>query len=493
MRSVPNSGLTNPYVALVEASSGYADWDPADERAMVMALDRAAALLGWCSDVRGSLGNIISPGDKVVVKPNLVLHANQGTGGIEPLVTHPSCIKAVVKAALDAGAGEVIVGDAPIQSCDLERLLDSVELAQWSKEMIGQDPRFKGIRDFRRTTCTSTRGVRIASENRQSEDRFVLFDLGLESLLEPITRTQPSFRVTCYDPRLMARTHGPGRHRYLVAKDIIEADVVINLPKLKTHKKAGITCALKNLVGINGNKEYLPHHRVGGSDTGGDCYAGRSVVKRTLEHIADLQNSVTSYGLGLFLRSLTIPLYQLLKIEKDRTGIEGSWSGNDTIWRTCLDLNRILLYGRTDSTLSETVQRKVIHVVDAVIAGQGDGPLAPDPLPLGLILAGNSGAAVDYVGAHLLGYDPERIRLIQRVFASGRRPIAPFIPSDITLVGDWGMGPACEILPGRRTHTRVSHPIGWKDASVGDGEDILSGSLQPASFSSSQEVKERAG
>jgi len=34
---------------------------------------------------------------------------------------------------------------------------------------------------------------------------------------------------------------------------------------LKLHRKAGITCALKNLIGINGNKEYLPHHRLGGS------------------------------------------------------------------------------------------------------------------------------------------------------------------------------------------------------------------------------------
>ncbi|MCV6004648.1 DUF362 domain-containing protein, partial [Escherichia coli] len=85
---------------------------------------------------------------------------------------------------------------------------------------------------------------------------FVLFDLGRESLLEPITDQGQNFRVTCYDPRLLAARHAPGRHQYLVSRDIIEADVVINLPKLKTHKKAGLTCALKNLIGINGNKEF---------------------------------------------------------------------------------------------------------------------------------------------------------------------------------------------------------------------------------------------
>ena len=55
-----------------------------------------------------------------------------------------------------------------------------------------------------------------------------------------------------------------------------------------------------------------------------------------------------------------------------------------------------------------SLQRQVLHVVDAVVAGQGDGPLSPQPLPLGLILAGQNAAAVDWVGAHLLGYDPER-------------------------------------------------------------------------------------
>ena len=74
----------------------------------------------------------------------------------------------------------------------------------------------------------------------------------------------------------MRRTHAPGRHQYLVAREVIEADVIVNLPKLKTHKKAGVTCALKNLIGINGNKEYLPHHRVGGAERGGDCYPAAS-------------------------------------------------------------------------------------------------------------------------------------------------------------------------------------------------------------------------
>jgi Domain of unknown function (DUF362) len=57
--------------------------------------------------------------------------------------------------------------------------------------------------------------------------------------------------------------HSNGHHRYKVSRTVIESDVFINLPKLKTHKKAGITASLKNLVGINTYKNWLPHHTEG--------------------------------------------------------------------------------------------------------------------------------------------------------------------------------------------------------------------------------------
>jgi uncharacterized protein (DUF362 family) len=75
--------------------------------------------------------------------------------------------------------------------------------------------------------------------------------------------------VTVYDPRKMWRTTGRAGIGFLIARDILEADLVVNVPKLKAHKKAGITCCLKNLIGINGNKEYLPHHRKGAAEAGG--------------------------------------------------------------------------------------------------------------------------------------------------------------------------------------------------------------------------------
>src|SRR6185369_17770381 len=233
----------------------------------------------------------------------------------------PSLIRAAVEASLKADASHVEVGDAPLQGCNFERLIAKTGLKDWADELANREPRFKGLRDFRRTTCEFVDGVRVAAENQVPEDQFVLFDLGRDSLLEPITDDQDSFRVTCYDPRLLAKTHSRGRHQYLIARPIIEADVVINLPKLKTHKKAGVTCALKNLIGINGNKEYLPHHRIGGSTTGGDCYPGGSPIKLALEHTLDRQNQAASFRASKLWRELSVNLTRVSLRAGDELGV----------------------------------------------------------------------------------------------------------------------------------------------------------------------------
>lgn len=428
------------------------------------AICQNAENLGWADEKRGCFGKVIAEGARVLIKPNLVLHANQGTGGMLPLVTHPSLIKAVITEVLKANPAEVLVGDAPIQSCDFAKLLHVTELDKWSAELQKTDARFKGIQDFRRTTCAIVKGVRVADENVQPEENFVLYNLGKDSLIEPITDDKNSLRVTSYDPRLMAKTHSPGNHQYLVSRRVIEADVVINMPKLKTHKKAGITNALKNLVGINGNKEYLPHHRIGGADNGGDCYPGNDLVKRALETVLDRQNMTTSMAKGKMLATVGTQLERVMRLKGDEIGVEGAWSGNETVSRMCLDLNRILLYGKPDATLGETVQRQVLHIVDAVIGGQGDGPLSSDELPLGLILAGENAAAIDWVGAHLLGYDARTISLTNYSFTDFRWQIADFKPTDIKLIGDWAKNLTAENLLELAKKQAVIHPVGWRNA-----------------------------
>jgi len=438
----------DPSVALVEI-------DAYGDEAIARSIDRLWSYLGW--------ENLIPAGARVLIKPNFVLHHNQGNGGMDPMITHQSVVKEVTHAVLQTAAAEVVVGDAPIQTADFGALLEVTGLGEWAEALQEIDSRFKGVKDFRRTTARYVNGVRVAEENVLPEDDFVLFDLGSDSLLEPITDEKDDFRVTCYDPRLMAKTHGKGRHRYLVARAVLEADVVINLPKLKTHKKAGITCALKNLIGINGNKEYLPHHRIGGTELGGDCYPGDSRVKRMLEYAADQQNTTDSGTVGRVWGGVATQLNRVLHLMGDSLGIEGSWIGNDTIWRTGLDLNRVLLYGETDGSMSSETRRTVVHLADAVIAGQGDGPLSPQPLPLGLLFAGNNAACMDWFGALLLGYDPRLLPIVREAFAEFRWPISTAQPEEIRLLGDWGEDKIDRI---KIKEMPVVHPLGWRDAAA---------------------------
>lgn len=55
----------------------------------------------------------------------------------------------------------------------------------------------------------------------------------------------------------------------------MEADVIINIPKPKCHRLAGMTAALKNMVGVIYDKNSLPHRKIGSVEEGGDAYKKR--------------------------------------------------------------------------------------------------------------------------------------------------------------------------------------------------------------------------
>ncbi len=366
------------------------------------------------------IGDLVKPGGRIVVKPNWVLHHNQGPGGTDCLITHPSVLRAVLDYVLLAKPGRVVVGDAPVQGCDFDALvgLGSRQVV----ELMASRGLPVRLADFRRTVLQE--GSFHVAEDRQPMGQYVLFDLGSKSLLEPLAADAEKFRITMYDPLHMRENHRPGVHRYLVARDVIEADLIVNLPKLKTHKKAGITAALKNLVGIVGNKEYLPHHRKGPRILGGDNYERQSFLKAAAEEVLDFANRRRSKPrLYAFCNRL---VYYLLVADMKLGGsgeVEGSWHGNDTVWRMCLDLNRIAFYGDADGRLHDQLQRKTIAIADGVIAGQGDGPLRSDPYPMGAIVASLSSAALDWIASLLMGIDPRRIPIVSRAFeAAGASP-----------------------------------------------------------------------
>jgi uncharacterized protein (DUF362 family) len=384
----------------------------ADETRVRTVVRRAlfAAGLGRTS-AEAPLRDVIAPGAKVLLKPNWVHHLNIGGHQGDCLVTHPAVIRAVIAEVLLAGPAQIIVGDAPIQDCRFDCVVDPAFRDSCQALTNGVPLSFV---DFRRTILTDTDLSSGVHENMRPEEHFVLFDLGSDSLLEPITTARANFRVTKYDPRRLAARHHAGCHQYLLAREAFEADVVISIPKLKMHGKAGLTGALKNLVGMNGNKDYLPHHRVGGSVWGGDCYPGFAPLKRIGEAFLDDANR--NIGSPAYRRQIG-HASQVLRLHTRITGedgsVEGMWHGNDTCWRMVGDLNRILRYGRIDGSMSRTPQRTVYTLTDAIVCGEGEGPLAPEPIFCGAVTFADNPVAADLCHAALLRLDPAKIPLLR--------------------------------------------------------------------------------
>jgi hypothetical protein len=90
-----------------------------------------------------------------------------------------------------------------------------------------------------------------------------------------------------------------------------------------------------------------------------------------------------------------------------------------------LDLVRIARYGRADGTMSDEPERTIWSLSDGIVAGQGDGPLRPDPLPLGAVTFAANPWAADVVHAALLHLDPDRVPLLRGCTGGFRWPIAP--------------------------------------------------------------------
>ena len=207
-------------------------------------------------------------GKRVLIKPNWVLHS-RCEADIISLRTHESFVLATLDIILSMSPSCVVVGDAPIQGCDWEKMLSQKFIAQI--ESLGKKYGIPvHIKDFRRVTFKP--GKNVLTVERNPIDNYVILNTGNQSFLEPISSTDTNlFRVTDYNPDRLAESHQPGLHKYCITKELFDADVVLSLPKVKTHQKTGITAALKNMVGINGDKDFLPHHRIGGTERGGDC------------------------------------------------------------------------------------------------------------------------------------------------------------------------------------------------------------------------------
>ena len=356
-----------------------------------------------------ALGQYIKEGQTVLIKPNLVLDRNSAEKdlkkGMECLVTHPSVVRCIMDYVLIAlrGTGEVIIADAPIQDCNFHKLKRTggyQGLEEFYKKYgIGD---FK-VQDLRKVILKDVDGRLVQSENTSMEFKTQIINLSSKSYFYK-KNYNGKLRITNYDAKDVNNHHNGKIQEYCLNSICLEADVIISIPKPKTHRLAGYTGALKNFIGVNARKEYLPHHRKGGVVKSGDEYPVNDKVKQISSFIDDLKNM--AYKKKRILMSDTLRKFNcfIMKNHKDKIRY-GMWYGNDTIWRTILDLNRIIHYSDKDGNIRGTVQRRIIHIGDMLVCGEKEGPLTPSYKKVGGILFADNAVEFDLFLTKLMGFD----------------------------------------------------------------------------------------
>ncbi len=135
----------------------------------------------------GGIAAFVHPGQTVLLKPNLLTDSLP----VAAITTHPEVVRAAIRLVKEAG-GTCLVGDSPASVIKHERV--------WERT-----------------------GMRAVCE---------------EEGVDLITLEQGG-----------AREFRQDRQVFDIAQRVLEADVVINLPKVKTHVLTSLTCAVKNVYG----------------------------------------------------------------------------------------------------------------------------------------------------------------------------------------------------------------------------------------------------
>ena len=253
--------------------------------------ERVLGLVREALDHLGGISRFVKPGQTALIKPNQTVFYSAEEG----CTTDPLVVGALIRLAREAGAGNVQVAESS------GGFFSSLE-------------------------CMRITGMAAIAEREGAE----LIDLGSDAV--------PNRTVPIPGGRVVREVPLPA--------PLLDADVVINVPKAKNHHIEPITGALKNWVGAV-NQAWRHHNH------GDEEMAGRFM---------DLM----------------------------------------------------------------TVSRPHLCVVDALIAGEGDGPIANLPRWCGCILASEDPVATDVAIARLLGRDWTRLTFAKEAEARGlgvREPI----------------------------------------------------------------------
>ena len=251
----------------------------------------------------GGIDRFIAPGETVLLKPNLF--------NVEPPET--GC------------------------TTDLRIVLATAELlkAQGSHCLLGECP----------ATAAYTRPEMVYEAHNVME---ICGKAGIE------------VRMLDRDPPVKRTTQGKILDTFIFPTSATD-NPVISFPKLKTHALTTLTCAVKNLFGLQQAGTKANHH-------------------------VTVSNDPEAFS------HLLLDIYTAIK--------------------------------------SQTR----LHIVDAHIAMEGEGPASGEPVPLGLIIAGDDAVAVDLVASAIMGWDPQNE--VGTNYLAKQRGIGPASLEDVEVLGE---------------------------------------------------------
>lgn len=151
-------------------------------------------------DALGGISRFVKSGQVVVLKPNMSFPNPPEWGS----TTHPDVVKTVAQLCLDAGAKRVMVIDYPLRRPEV--VMRRAGIAQ---------------------ACQGMPNVHVLA---LSEQKFY---------------------------QKVEVPNGKELHEVEVARDVLQADVLINLPVAKSHMDTGVSFGMKNLMGLIWDREYF--------------------------------------------------------------------------------------------------------------------------------------------------------------------------------------------------------------------------------------------
>lgn len=372
------------------------------EKSDVYSLVEKALMLTNPQNPENPLTNIISPGDTVVIKPNWC------TQLIFPIpVTHPSVVYAIAEYAIKAGAKTVRIVEGPMT-------LKRSQQYYWGYNFIN-------VHNMLDALSKKHPQVKLEFQDGNT-DQFFWVDLDKKSEFygtydaeDLVPDNKKDFSGNMFFDVADASGFNPKNYKialYAIARSYLDSDVVINVPKLKTHVYTGITIALKNLMGLNlrTTSSFLSPEAV-------KFYQHPENFKKHAE-----------------CKSRDVPHHFSLKA-LDKYNVTRKSYDNDILWRTLADLNKIILYADRKGHIRDVRQRNYLNVVDGIFGSEKNGPICWLITKPHTIVAGVDPVKVDAACCRIMGWDPNMVPLVKNTGQVTKLPIGSMEDYEHQIIG----------------------------------------------------------